>query len=464
MSRKTVLAKSRSFFKNVDITGGPIVSSMLIYAVPLIITNVLQFLYNAVDVMVVGNFASEGAIASVGATTSIVNLITNVIMGMSVGSSILIARSVGEKNDLETPRIINTTFILSISLGVAALIIGEIFALPLLHVTDCPENIIDGAELYIRIYMLGLPASAFYNYMASVLRSVGDSKRPLIYLTVSGLTNVTLNLILVICFGMDVAGVAIATVASQYLSAILLFVRLTRLEGAVRLVPKNARIVPIYVWKILKYGIPNSISNLAFSFSNLQIQTVINSYGDAAISGYTASNNLQGIFMNSITNAFAVMCSTFVGENIGAGNRKRTLKVVLYSYIISFVSVSFSIVMCTVFRSQLLSLFIPGQPEALAYGIICNNYILGFGFLLAVIVINNQIVQAFGYTTYQMIASLVSLCVFRIVWLAFVYPQSPTFDCLMLTYPISWGLNLISVIPFVAWCLLKYSKGRNFKL
>ena len=437
MDKSLSVKKKRNIFSDVDITGGPIISSMIIYMLPLILTNILQFLYNAADVMIVGNFASAGAVASVGATTSIVNLVVNAIMGMAVGSNILVARSIGEKNDAQTTKIISTSLVLSLTVGLIALVVGEVFAYPMLHLTDCPDGIIDSAALYIRIYMLGMPAMTFYSYMSTVLRALGDSKRPLLYLTVSGFTNVTLNLILVVFFSMEVEGVAIATVISQYLSATLLFIRLTRLEGACRLVVSQVRMDVKSLLKILRYGIPTTVSNLAFSVANVQIQTGVNSYGDAAIAGFTASNNLQGIFLTALTSAFAVTTSTFVGENIGAGDRKRTLRIVIYSYIISFLCVSLSSACCIVFREPLLSLFVPGEPEAIAYGAICNIYIVGFSFMLGVIVINNQLVQAFGFTTYQMAMSLIFLCGFRVLWLALVYPSYNTFECLMVTYPIS---------------------------
>lgn len=456
--------KKSGFFRDVDIVGGPIIKSMIIYTIPLILTNVLQFLYNAVDVMVVGNFASGGAVAAVGATTSIINLVVNVVMGMSVGSSILIARSIGEKSDTETPKIINTSLILSLSFGIVALLVGEIFALPMLRLTDCPDSIIDGAALYIRIYMLGMPAMAFYNYMSCVVRSVGDSRRPLIYLTVSGLANVSLNLIFVIVFSMDVAGVATATVISQYLSAILLFIRLTKLDGACRLTLSGVRMDFRYLLKILRYGIPNMVANLAFSVANVQIQTGVNSYGDAAIAGYTAASNIQGIFVSAFTAAFAIMTSTFVGENIGAGDRRRTLKVTFSSYAISFSCVTLSSLLCLLLREPLLSLFVPNQPDAIAYGVICNNYLVGTAFLLGIIVTNNQLVQAFGFTTYQMVVSLICMCGFRMLWLAVVYPHFTTFECLMITYPLSWTLNLLFVIPLIIYCLSAYRRGKDFKL
>ena len=456
--------KKRSIFGDVDITGGPLLSSMIIYTIPLIIANVLQFFYNAVDVMVVGNFASGSAVAAVGATTSIINFFMNVIFGIAVGSNILISRSIGEKNDEGTKKIIGTSFILGISVGVLGLIVGEILAVPLLRITDCPENIIDGAALYIRIYLLGMPAMGFYNYMSVVLRANGDSKRPLLYLAVSGITNVVLNLVFVIVFSMDVAGVAIATIVAQYLSAIMLFVRLTRLDGACRLVVRDVRFNGRIMLKVIRYGIPTMVSNIAFSLANIQIASIVNSYGDAAIAGNTASNNMQGIFITALTSSFSVNCSTFVGENIGAGDRKRTFRIVLLNYTISVLAIALSSATALIFEDFFLSLFVPQNAEAIAYGAICNKYIIGFSFLLGIMVINNQIVQAFGYTTYQMVASLAFLCGFRMIWLALVYPMHPTFECVMITYPISWVLINLALIPLVIWCVVKYIRGRDFKL
>ena len=456
--------KRKSLFRDVDITGGRLIPAIIIYTIPLVITNLLQYLYNAADIAVVGNYASAQAVAAVGSTASTVSLVLNIVFGLATGCSILISRYVGADDSENIKKVINTAAALSILIGIFALALGELLAEQMLIITACPENIFDSAALYLRIYFLGMPAVSFYNYMACVLRAKGDSNRPLVYLTVSGLTNVVLNVILVSVFHMDVAGVAIATVVSQYLSAILLFARLLKLDGACRLVVSDIRMSAEMFVKIIRYGIPTTVANLAFCVSNVQVQTVINSYGDMAISGYTATSNLQSVFIGSFTSAFDVSASSFIGANIGAGDRKRTLRVIACMYIMCLLSTGLACVFGILFQDSLINILIPNAPIALGYAKITAIYSIGFGFLLGVIVVNNKVVQSFGFTVYQMVCSVASLCGFRVIWISFVYPLLDSFHGLLVVYPISWLLNIIAVLPCIIYCIVKYSHGKNFEL
>ncbi len=450
--------------KRIDITNGRIAPSMLSYVFPIVLTNLLQYFYNLADVAVVGKFASVQAVAAVGAPSAIINLIINVLLGLATGSNILMSRYVGANDGESVKKVVNTAFVVSLGVGFIALCIGEFATELMLTLVDCPENVAESSALYVRIYFTGLPALAFYNYMSCVLRAHGDSKRPLIYLGVSGLVNVLLNVVLVAFFSMDVAGVAIATVVSQYLSAGMLFCRLARLDGAARLVLSKLRVSFAMFLKMLRYGVPTMIANLAFSVSNVQVQTVVNSYGDMAISGATASSNLQSVLGTAFTSAFATMASTFIGANIGAGDRRRTLRVILYCYVMSIVVVAISSALGLVFIEQLLNLIIPGAPEAVAYGKIVSTYCLGFFFTLSIISVSNQVVQAYGYSTYQMVVNVLAMCVFRIFWIRVIYPYSPSFELLHAVYPTSWALTIIGLMPCVISCIVRYARGKDFEL
>ena len=451
-------------FKNVDVTKGRIVLSMLSYVFPIVLANLLQYFYNLADVAIVGMFASVQAVAAVGAPSAIINLIINVLFGLATGSNILISRYVGAKDEENIKKVVNTSFAVSMMVGFFALCIGEFATEPMLRLVDCPENIIESSALYVRIYFIGLPAAAFYNYMSCILRAHGDSKRPLIYLGVSGLVNVVLNVILVACFSFGVVGVAIATVVSQYLSAGMLLYRLIRLDGAARLVLSKIRLSFGMFVKILRYGVPTMIANLAFSVSNVQVQTVVNSYGDMAISGVTAADKLQSILGTAFTSAFATTAATFIGANIGAGDRKRTLRIIACCYVMSIVTVGISSSLGMVLQEQLMSLIIPGAPEAIGYGKIANSYALAFCFMLSIMSVNNQVVQAYGYSVYQMVINIAFLCVFRIFWISLVYQNYPSFKVLYAVYPVSWALAILGLMPCVISCIVRYARGKDFEL
>lgn len=452
------------FGKDVDIVGGKLPSSIIIYLIPLIFTNLFQSLYNAVDFIIVGNFSSTQAVAAVGATAALTNLFNALLNGISAGANVLFARYIGADDKDSVKKLVSTSFISSIAIGILFAACGMIFTYPLLKLTNCPENIVDDSAVYMLIFFLGIPAVSFYGFMSCILRCKGDSRRPLLYLLVSGVLNVVLNIIFVITFSMDVVGVAVATVISQYVSAIMLFVRLVKMDGVGKLEFRGISFSADMLRKIFRYGIPCAVANLAYAVSNTQITTVINGFGDVAVAGKSAANNLQNLFVGVFSSSMQAMTLAFVGGNLGAGDRARTLRVVKNCYVISVSVLTVMGIIGLVFHRPLLSLFVPESEEALAIASVANRFMMSASFIVALHGLGKSTLQAFGMNRYQMISSIISLCVFRAVWIAFVFPIFGTMEAVFIAYPLSWIMVVVidgmKLIP----TLLKYKKGKNYDI
>ena len=452
------------FGGDVDMTGGPLPSSLITYTVPLIITSMLQVLYTAADIAVVGNFASSVAVASIGATSAIINLLVTVFINVATGANILLSRYRGAKDIESIKKTISTSYTFSLVLGISIMILGMTLAEPMLMLTKCPENVMSGSLTYMRIYMIGVPAAMFYNFMSCVLRSMGDSRRPFIYLSLSGIVNIILNLIFVIGFGLDVEGVAIATVIANYLSAALLMIRLVKFRDENKLLPLSFNIHGGSLKKLVRYGIPSAITSASFSLSNVLIATSINAYGDYAISGNTAAGYIEVLFLFSITTPLMQTTATFIGQNVGADNRERSLKIArqMYLYGCGFVAIVAGLAL--IFDRELIALFIPGEEASIDFGIIGLDLRMWFALVFTALQISNGIMQAFGYTTYQMINSLVGIVGIRFLWMLVFYPLNVTPFMLYVCYPITWSVALLGSLPVALTVLSKYKKGKNYKL
>jgi putative MATE family efflux protein len=340
-------------------------------------------------------------------------------------------------------------------------------AKPLLLLTNCPPEIIDKSALYMRIYFCGLPASSFYNFLSAILRSSGDTKRPFKYLAISGAVNVLLNIILILTLGNAVASVAISTIVSQYLSAMLIFIHFVRRKDESKLCPTRLDIDKDTFVKIIKLGIPATISALCYSFANLIIQSEINSFGPTQISGNTAATTVEG-FMFAITGAAAATTAVFIGQNLGAGNKERISEILRKSFIF-WCSVAAAIcVFCLLSGKFILGLIIPGEAEAISYGMVRVYFICGSAIIHAAYNINNGAMQAFGYSMYQMIVNVLCICGFRIPYMLWIYPlnHNPELEPIMLyvLYPISFVLVLIVNSIFVAHLMRRLKKGEDFTL
>ncbi len=449
--------------RNADMTQGPFLKKIILFAIPLICTGVLQQLYNAADLIVVGMFDGQIALAAVGATGSLTNLVIGLFLGLSVGAGVAVAHHIGERREGEVQKVVHTSVLLSLVLGIVIAIIGYILAPTLLSWMGTPENVIEHSTLYIRIIFMGFPAQMVYNYTASMLRSAGDAKRPLIFLSISGVVNVMLNVVLVAAFHMGVAGVAIATITSQYLSATMIVVYMMRTEGALHLSLRELRLYRSKVTKILYVGIPSGIQSCLFSLSNVLIQSSINSFGDTVMAGSAAASNLEG-FVYIAMNAMYHVSLTFVGQNVGAKAYHNIKKIVLYSVgVVTVLGLSLGMLVY-IFHEPLVSLYAPDNPAVMAAAVDRLVVIMFTYFLCGIMEVFCGALRSMGKSITSMIISLCGACGFRILWLATVFKWVNTPTSIYLSYPVSWILTNLVELIFVALslrALLRRLKKKN---
>lgn len=434
---------------SMDLCEGSIVKKLFLFSMPLIASGILQLFFNAADVIVVGQFAGDNSLAAVGSNSSIINLLVNVFMGLSVGANVLVARFFAGKQEEELRKTVHTAITVSVLSGIFLAVVGFAAARQLLIWMQSPAEVIDLATLYLRIYFLGMPANLAYNFGAAILRGIGDTKRPLYYLTFAGVVNVVLNMIFVIVFHMDVAGVALATVVSQCVSAVLVLKCLMGEEGAVRLEKQYLGIDKQILLKIIRIGLPAGVQGSLFSLSNVVIQSSVNSFGATIVAGNSAAQNVEG-FVYIAMNAFSQATVAFISQNVGAGKYERINKIVA----ITMMSV---LMVGLVFGN---ALYIFGEPVLGLYSdnaqvikaglnrlsIICRAY--AFCGLMDCIV---GALRGLGYSVMPMIVSLLGACAFRMAWIFvfFQIDQFHTIGTVYFAYPISWALTLtIHVICF----------------
>ncbi len=454
--------------KNINITEGPILKNCLLFALPLIATGILQLLYNAADLVVVARFAGGNSLAAVGACTSIINLLVNLFLGLSTGANVVIARHYGAKNNNAVFETVHTAVLLSVIAGVVIMITGISLASFMLNITSCPKEVFSQAKIYIIIYMLGIPASSVYNFCAAILRSVGNTKKPLFILILSGLINIALNLILVIVFHLDVAGVAIATSVSQVVSAALAVTALIKTNDSFKLYINKLKLYKDKVLDILRFGVPAGIQASIFSLSNIVIQSSINSFGAAAIAGSAAASNIEGLTY-TVMNSISQTCITFVSQNFGAQNKKRINR--------SFRSCIFLVVaggmllsaITLLFDNELLSLFTAaGGTESdipaeviINYGVERLKYVVTVYFLCGLMDVISGAERGLGVSLLPTVVALVFTCGFRLLWVFTVFDLfSRTLSTLFLSYPISWTIT--GIVHYI--CLIFIRKKQFAKL
>lgn len=422
---------------NMDMTEGPLTKKIILYSLPLMVTGILQLLYNAADVIVVGRYAGSVALAAVGSTTSLINLILNVSMGLSVGASVAVAQDYGAKNYDSLSKSVHTSVLLGIFSGLIVALVGFFASGQFLVWMDSPEDILPLSTLYLKIYFLGAPASLVYNFCASILRSVGDTRRPLIYLTISGLLNVGLNLFFVIVFHMSVAGVALATIVSQYTSAAMIVTHMLKTDKVYKLSIKNLRFDGAKFKKILYIGFPAGLQGTVFSLSNVVIQSSVNSFGSLVVSASTAAANLEG-FVYTAMNTMYQAALTFTGQNVGAHKFERIKKVnvncIALVCVIGIVLGGF----VYIFAEPLLRIYIPNEPEALPYGVTRLLYVCAPYFLCGIMDVMVGSLRGMGASIMPMIVSLCGACGLRLIWIATVFKANHTLPALFISYPISW--------------------------
>lgn len=421
-----------------DMSRGSILKNVFRFVIPLILGNILQLLYNAADVIVVSRWAGSSAMASVGSTGSLNALIVNACIGLSVGASVVVSRRYGARDSRGIHRSVHTAISIAFFVGIIALILGVTLSRTLLTLMGTPEGtVLEGAVLYMRVYFIGVPGLLMYNFGASILRAVGDTKRPLYILAATGIVNVILNLVFVIKFHMGVAGVAIATDVANYLSAIFVLIALMRDDGAYRLILRELRIYKEELKETLTVGLPAALQSSVFSLSNSVIQSAVNSFGASAIAGCAAAANIEGFVYTSM-NAFYQATITAVSQNYGAKNEKRVYRSII-TCIISVSIVGFVLGVSTyVFARPLLGIYITDSAEAIEYGVI-RMMITGLPyFICGIMEVITGALRGLGYSTVTAINSLIGACGMRLLWVIFILPLNRQLKVLFLCWPLSW--------------------------
>lgn len=435
-----------------DMTAGPFFKKILIFAVPLMLTGILQLAYNTADIVVVGKFVGAQALAAVGSTSSLVNLFVNLFVGLSMGSGVMVARHIGAENTKRIHNCVHTAVLLSIFCGIIIGVAGFFFSSKLLVLMDVPEDVLPLATLYLKIYFLGSPGLMVYNFGASIVRSMGNTKRPLFILAVSGLVNVVLNLVLVLCFDFGVDGVAIATITSQYLSAIFIVIYLLRVDNACRLNFSDLRIYSQELMEILKLGIPAGIQNSLFSLSNVIIQSAVNFFGSVAMAGTVAGSNFEA-YIYTATNALSQTAMTFSSQNIGAKRHGNINTVFRYCLLITL---SIGVVMGIVgyiFAGQIVSLF-SDDPAVIAVGADRLTLIMPFYVFCSLMDVAGGEIRGLGKSLEPMIISLLGACGLRILWVFAILPLNNTLTMLYMAYPVSWTITFFA--QFTLFFVLKH--------
>lgn len=430
----------------IDMCSGSVLKKLVLFCFPLMCSGMLQLLFNAADVIVVGRFAGDEPLAAVGATSSLINLFTNIFIGLSVGSNVLTARFLGASNKGEIEKTVHTSVALALISGGALAVVGFVLSPVLLGWMDTPDTVLPLATLYLRIYFLGMPAMMLYNFGSAILRAIGDTRRPLYYLTASGALNVVLNLLFVIVFRMSVAGVALATVISQVLSAALIIRCLTREEGEIRLNLRKIGIDKTTLIKILQIGLPAGVQGTLFSLSNVFIQSSVNQFGDIVVAGNSAAGNLEGFVYIAMNSVYQGTIS-FVSQNVGAMKFNRVPRIVLtaQALVIAVGAVMGNVIV--LFGEFFLGLY-TDNPDVVAAGMVRLWYICVLYALCGMMEVMVGALRGIGYSVMPMIVSLIGACALRLVWLATVFriEEFHRIETVYVSYPISWFLTLIAHI------------------
>ncbi len=424
-----------------DMCSGPLFKKIVRFLVPLILSGVLQLMFNAADMIVVGQFTGSKALAAVGATTFLINLQVNLFIGISIGANVAAAKSFGAKNDKDLTETVHTAVLMAIVIGVLMIFIGNLVAEPVLRLMGTPDDVIGDAVLYIRIYFCGMPALMLYNFGAAILRAVGDTKRPLYFLTLAGVINVIFNLFFVIVFDMGVAGVAIATVISQAISAILVLYCLCRSEGTYRLYFRRLHIYPDKFFSILKVGLSAGFQSFLFNIANIMVQSSVNSFGSLVMAGNTAANNIEGFVYVTISSTSQTSIS-FISQNMGAKQYKRVKRIFWECVGITTVVAGDLGVSAYLFAPWLLRLY-NQDPQVIAYGITRLSVVAMSYALNGIQDVMASSFRGMGSPLMPMVVSLTGICLIRILWVLLVFPLFRTREVLYLAYPVSWGITII---------------------
>lgn len=438
------MAKRPGKTYEIDMCSGAILPKLLQFALPLMFSSILQLLFNAADIIVVGRWAGDNSLAAVGSNASIIGLLTNLFIGLSVGANILAARFYGAREEENLRQTVHTALLVSLLGGMLLAVTGALGAHTILIWMQSPPEVLDLATLYLRIYFLGMPATMLYNFGAALLRAVGDTRRPLYHLTLAGVINVVLNLFFVIVCHLDVAGVAIATVASQCVSALLVLRCLTKAGGAVRLDLRQLKIHPVRLRQIMRVGIPAGIQGVLFSLSNVVIQSSINSFGETVMAGNAAANNIE-TFIYASVNAFYQANISFTSQNLGAGRIDRIRPIMLRALGCAAVTGGVLGWLTVLLGPHLLGIYSDSAPVISAgmdrIRIVCTLYALCG--LMDVIVGS---IRGMGYAVTPMLVTLIGACGLRLLWIAVLFqiPEYHTIHTVYISYPVSWTVTFLA--------------------
>ena len=442
-----------------DMTNGPLLGKIIRFAVPLIFTGILQLLYNAADVIVVGRFAGSTALAAVSSTGSLTGLIINFFMGFSLGASVLVAQAYGAGDHKQISDAIHTSIMVSVICGIVVSVLGMVFGRPLLELMDSPADVIDQSALYISIIFAGSIFNLVFNFGAAILRAVGDTKRPMYYLILSGLVNVILNLIFVIVFHMGAAGVALATVASQIISCVLVILCLLRSHTAIRLELRKLKLNPQMAVRLLKIGLPAGFQSAMFSISNMLIQSSINSFGSDVMAGNGAAGNIESFAYTSM-NALYTSCLTFTSQNVGARKPERIGRILLLCQLCVMVAGLGMGSVILAFGEQLLGIYTT-DPHVVQMGMIRISVMAVPYFLCGTMDVMVGSLRGMGNSFVPMIVSIVGVCVFRVGWIYTVFASHRTLEVLYMSYPVSWMVT--GLCHFVCFLFIKKKLTRRIQ-
>lgn len=447
--------------KQIDMTRGPLFHNIISYTIPIMLTGFLQLLFNAADLIIVGQFCGSISVAAVGATGAITNLIVNLFIGLSVGTGVAVAQALGAENNQKVHRAIHTAIPTAIVGGVILTIVGVLFSETFLRWMDTPENVLPLSALYMKIYFAGIIFMMLYNFCASILRASGDTKSPLIFLTIAGVINVALNVVFVTVFDLNVAGVALATTISQAVSAILVVIALIKRTDACRLQFSKLRFYKDELLQIIKVGLPAGIQGSLFSISNVVIQSSINSFGEIVMSGNAAALNIEG-FMFVCLNAFHQTALNFTGQNIGANQYKRAKKVFLLCMLSVFVIGLVVSISVYLLGPYLLKIYLPDSVEAVSFGMLRLKCLCLAYCLLGMMDVSGGGLRGMGVSFAPMVISVLGVCGIRIGWIYTVFqiPEFHTPEYLYMSYAISWGITFVA--QTIAY-FITYNKKKKLK-
>ncbi len=432
----------------IDMCHGSIMDKLISFALPLMLSSVLQLMFNAVDIIVVGRFSGSEALAAVGSTSALINIFTNLFIGISLGANVLAARYYAAGNDKEMSEAVHTAIALAIVSGVLMAFVGVGLSRWALTIMDTPADVIDQSVLYMRIYFLGMPFFMLYNYGAAILRAVGDTKRPLLFLAIAGMANVVLDLLFVVVIPLGVAGVAIGTVVSQMISSILVLRCLHKTESSYQIQFSKLKIKAVYLKRIFQVGIPAGIQSTVISFSNAMLQSSVNSFGSTAMAGYTAANNIIG-FLYVAVNAVTQACMSFTSQNYSVGKQKRMDRILIDCLVLTTCAAGVLGVGAYVFGGQLLKIY-TSEADVIECGIEILSIATVPYFLCGIMDLFPGALRGMGRSAVPMILSVIGTVGTRIVWIYGLFPHHRSLFFLFISYPASWILTIImQVICFL---------------